>query len=50
MVNVAMNVPCKNNSTASIQVLLGQAPNFTAAELEKSTRIVNTWRDVSVLF
>lgn len=32
--HVAVNVPCEDNSTASIQVLLGQAPNFTAAELE----------------
>lgn len=32
--HVAVNVPCDDNSTASIQVLLGQAPNLTAAELE----------------
>lgn len=32
--HIAVNVPCEDNSTASIQVLLGQAPNFTAAELE----------------
>jgi hypothetical protein len=32
--HVAVNVPCEANSTASIQVLLGQAPNLTAAELE----------------
>ena len=32
--HVAVNVPCLDNSTASVQVLLGQAPNFTAAELE----------------
>lgn len=32
--HVAVNVPCEGNSTASIQVLLGQAPNLTAAELE----------------
>lgn len=32
--HVAVNVPCEDNSTASVQVLLGQAPNFTAAELE----------------
>ena len=32
--HVAVNVPCEDNSTASIQVLMGQAPNFTAAELE----------------
>jgi hypothetical protein len=32
--HVAANVPCEDNSTASIQVLMGQAPNFTAAELE----------------
>ena len=29
--HVAVNVPCEDNSTASVQVLLGQAPNFTAA-------------------
>jgi hypothetical protein len=32
--HIAVNVPCADNSTASIQVLVGQAPNFTAAELE----------------
>ena len=32
--HVAVNVPCEDNSTASVQVLMGQAPNFTAAELE----------------
>ena len=32
--HVAVNVPCEYNSTASIKVLMGQAPNFTAAELE----------------
>lgn len=32
--HVAVNVPCAGNSTASIQVLMGQAPNLTAAELE----------------
>ena len=32
--HVAVNVPCEDNSTASVRVLLGQAPNFTAAELE----------------
>ena len=32
--HVAVNVPCEGNSTASVEVLLGQAPNFTAAELE----------------
>ncbi|HEX7818041.1 MAG TPA: hypothetical protein VF419_01565 [Nitrososphaeraceae archaeon] len=32
--HVAVNVPCEDNSTASIKVLLGQAPNLTAAELE----------------
>src|ERR671919_1702373 len=32
--HVAVNVPCEDNSTASVQVLLGQAPNFTAADLE----------------
>jgi hypothetical protein len=32
--HVAVNVPCEDNSTASVQVLMGQAPNLTAAELE----------------
>jgi hypothetical protein len=32
--HIAVNVPCADNSTANIQVLVGQAPNFTAAELE----------------
>jgi hypothetical protein len=32
--HVAVNVPCEDNSTASVQVLTGQAPNLTAAELE----------------
>ena len=32
--HIAVNVPCADNSTASVQVLVGQAPNFTAAELE----------------
>lgn len=32
--HIAVNVPCEDNSTASVQVLLGQAPNLTAAELE----------------
>jgi hypothetical protein len=32
--HVAVNVPCEGNSTASVQVLMGQAPNLTEAELE----------------
>ncbi|MGH9978779.1 MAG: hypothetical protein ACRD8Z_23540 [Nitrososphaeraceae archaeon] len=32
--HVAINVPCEDNSTASVQVLVGKAPNFTASELE----------------
>ena len=32
--HVAMSVPCEDNSTASIQVLMGKAPNLTPAELE----------------
>jgi hypothetical protein len=32
--HVAVNVPCEDNSTASVQVLMGQAPNLTEAELE----------------
>jgi hypothetical protein len=32
--HVAVNVPCSDNSTASVQVLIGQAPNLAPAELE----------------
>jgi hypothetical protein len=32
--HVAVNVPCSDNSTSSVQVLLGQAPNLAPAELE----------------
>jgi hypothetical protein len=32
--HIAVNVPCEDNSTASVQVLIGQAPNLTEAELE----------------
>ena len=32
--HIAVNVPCEDNSTASIQVLMGQAPNLAPAELE----------------
>lgn len=29
--HVAANIPCEDNSTASLNILIGQAPNFTAA-------------------
>ncbi|HEX5185332.1 MAG TPA: hypothetical protein VFV86_00450 [Nitrososphaeraceae archaeon] len=32
--HVAIKVPCEDDSTTSIQVLIGSAPNMTAAELE----------------
>jgi hypothetical protein len=32
--HVAVNVPCEDNSTSSVDVLIGVAPNLTAAELE----------------
>ncbi|MGH9975473.1 MAG: hypothetical protein ACRD8Z_06515, partial [Nitrososphaeraceae archaeon] len=31
---VAANLSCEDNSIASVNVLIGQAPNLTAAELE----------------
>lgn len=32
--HIAANLPCEDNSTATVNVLIGQAPNLTAAELE----------------
>lgn len=32
--HIAVNLPCEDNSTASLNVLIGQAPNLTAADLE----------------
>jgi len=32
--HIAANVPCEDNSTASLNVLIGQAPNLTNAEFE----------------
>lgn len=32
--HIAVNVPCEDNSTASLNMLIGQVPNLTAAELE----------------
>lgn len=32
--HVAVNVPCSENSTSSVQVLIGQAPDLAPAELE----------------
>jgi hypothetical protein len=37
--HIAVNVPCADNSTADVQVLVGQAPNFTAAELENISEL-----------
>ncbi len=32
--HIAANIPCEDNSTASFNILIGQAPNLTNAELE----------------
>jgi hypothetical protein len=32
--HIAANLPCEDNSTATVNVLIGQAPNLTAAALE----------------
>jgi hypothetical protein len=39
---IAANVPCEDNSTASLKVLIGQTPNVTNSELEnvRSYRIL----------
>jgi hypothetical protein len=39
--HIAANVPCEDNSTASLNVLIGQAPNLTNAELENIPQISN---------
>ena len=39
--HVAANVPCEDNSTASLNVLIGQAPNLTNAELENVPQLSN---------
>jgi hypothetical protein len=39
--HIAANVPCEDNSTASLNVLIGQAPNLTNAELENVPQLSN---------
>jgi hypothetical protein len=37
--HIAVNVPCAENSTALIKVLIGQAPNLAPAELENVSQL-----------
>ena len=39
--HIAANVPCEDNSTASFNILIGQAPNLTNAELENVPQLSN---------
>ncbi|HZA68386.1 MAG TPA: hypothetical protein VE548_01710 [Nitrososphaeraceae archaeon] len=39
--HIAANVPCEDNSTASLNVLIGQAPNLTNAQLENVPQLSN---------
>jgi hypothetical protein len=39
--HIAVNVPCRDDSTSSINVLLGQAPNLVSAELENIPQLSN---------
>lgn len=39
--HIAANIPCEDNSTASLNILIGQAPNFTAAKLENLPELSN---------
>ena len=39
--HIAANIPCEDNSTASLNVLIGQAPNLTNAELENVPQLSN---------
>lgn len=39
--HVAANIPCEDNSTASLNILIGQAPNLTNAELENIPELSN---------
>lgn len=39
--HVAANIPCEDNSTASLNILIGQAPNLTGAELENIPELSN---------
>jgi hypothetical protein len=39
--HIAANIPCETNSTASFNILIGQAPNFTNADLENVPQLSN---------
>ena len=39
--HIAANLPCEDNSTATINVLIGVAPNFTATDLESVPQLSN---------
>jgi len=39
--HIAVNLPCEDNSTATLNVLIGQAPNLTAAELENVPELMS---------
>lgn len=39
--HIAANIPCEDNSTASLNVLIGQAPNLTNAEFENVPQLSN---------
>jgi hypothetical protein len=39
--HVAVNVPCGDDSAASLNVLIGQAPNLTGADLEYISELSN---------
>ncbi len=39
--HVAANIPCEDNSAASLNILIGQAPNLTNAELENLPELSN---------
>ena len=39
--HIAANLPCEDNSTATINVLIGVAPNLTATDLESVPQLSN---------
>jgi hypothetical protein len=39
---IAINVPCEDNSAASLKGLISLAPNFTNAELENVPQLLNS--------
>jgi hypothetical protein len=39
--HIAVNVPCNDDSTSSVNVLLGEAPNLVSAELENIPQLSN---------